>query len=159
MTHDEIMNLIDRSLFAEIGYTDEEGRQNIRKTFCVWHKGLGGHLISTNTSSSHIKELLKKDNVCIYFSDDAAFEGVCLFGKAVIHFDREFKELLWNEGDEKYYPGGIDDEDYCILEIKAQTGRYYRYDGKGDLTYEEICAYEDGKEYENGYAKVHSDDQ
>ena len=159
MTHDEIMNLIDRSLFAEIGYTDEEGRQNIRKTFCVWHKGLGGHLISTNTSSSHIKDLLKKDNVCIYFSDDAAFEGICLFGKAVIHFDREYKELLWNEGDEKYYPGGIDDEDYCILEIKAQTGRYYRYDGKGDLTCEEICAYDAGKEYENGYAKVHPDNR
>ena len=151
MTHDEIMNLIDRSLFAEIGYTDEEGRQNIRKTFCVWHKGLGGHLISTNTSSSHIKELLKKDNVCIYFSDDAAFEGVCLFGKAVIHFDREFKELLWNEGDEKYYPGGIDDEDYCILEIKAQTGRYYRYDGKGDLPADEIKAFDAGREYEKGY--------
>ena len=159
MTHDEIMDLIDRSLFAEIGYTDEEGRQNIRKTFCVWHKGLGGHLISTNTSSSHIKDLLKKDNVCIYFSDDAAFEGICLFGKAVIHFDREYKELLWNEGDEKYYPGGIDDEDYCILEIKAQTGRYYRYDGKGDLTCEEICAYDAGKEYENGYAKVHPDNR
>lgn len=159
MTHDEIMDLIDRSLFAEIGYTDEEGRQNIRKTFCVWHKGLGGHLISTNTSSSHIKDLLKKDNVCIYFSDDADFEGICLFGKAVIHFDRKFKELLWNEGDEKYYPGGIDDEDYCILEIKAQTGRYYRYDGKGDLTCEEICAYDAGKEYENGYAKVHPDNR
>ena len=159
MTHDEIMDLIDRSLFAEIGYTDEEGRQNIRKTFCVWHKGLGGHLISTNTSSSHIKDLLKKDNVCIYFSDNAAFEGICLFGKAVIHFDREYKELLWNEGDEKYYPGGIDDEDYCILEIKAQTGRYYRYDGKGDLTCEEICAYDAGKEYENGYAKVHPDNR
>ena len=156
MTLDEMMNLIDRSLFAEIGYTDESGRQNIRKTFCVWHKGLGAHLISTNTGSSHIKELLKNDNVCIYFSDDKAFEGVCLFGKAVIHFDREYKELLWNEGDEKYYPKGIDDEDYCILEIVAETGRYYRYDGKGDLTHEEILEYDAGKEYENGYDKVNA---
>ena len=154
MTQDEIMNLINRSLFAEIGYTDEEGRQNIRKTFCVWHKGLGGHLISTNTSSSHIKNLMKNDNVCIYFSDDNAFEGICLYGKAIIHFDREFKELLWNEGDEKYYPNGIDDEDYCILEIKAETGRYYRYDGKGDLTREEIFDFDSGKEYENGYDSV-----
>ena len=144
MTHDEIMNLIDRSLFAEIGYTDEDGRQNIRKTFCVWHKGLGGHLISTNTSSSHIKTLLKNDNIC-------------MFGKAIVHFDREYKELLWNEGDEKYYPKGIDDEDYCILEIMAESGRYYRYDGKGDLTCEEILAYDDGKEYENGYNRVNAD--
>ncbi len=152
MTHDEIMDLIDRSLFAEIGYTDESGRQNIRKTFCVWHKGLGGHLISTNTSSSHIKNLLKNDNVCIYFSDDKTFEGVCFFGKAVVHFDRKYKELLWNDGDEKYYPKGIDDEDYCILEIAAESGRYYRYDGKGDLTKEEILSYDEGREYINGYA-------
>ena len=154
MTHDEIMALIDRSLFAVIGYTDEEGRVNIRKTFCVWHKGLGRHLISTNTSSSHVQELLKNDKVCIYFSDDSTFEGVCLYGKAIIHFEREYKELLWNEGDEKYYPKGIDDEDYCILEIAADSGRYYRYDGKGDLSYDEICAYDAGKGYENGYAKT-----
>ena len=158
MTHDEIMNLVNRSLFAEIGYTDAEGRQNIRKTFCVWHRGLGGHLISTNTSSSHIKDLMKNDNVCIYFSDDTAFEGVCLYGKAVIHFDREYKQLLWNEGDEKYYPNGIDDEDYCILEIVAETGRYYRFDGKGDLTREEIRSYDAGKEYENGYDRVNKED-
>lgn len=155
MTHDEIMNLINRSLFAEIGYTDESGRQNIRKTFCVWHKGMGRHLISTNTGSAHIRTLKKNDNVCIYFSDDEAFEGVCLYGKAVVHFEREYKELLWNEGDEKYYPGGIDDEDYCILEIVADSGRYYRYDGKGDLSKEEICSYDEGKEYINGYDEIH----
>ena len=154
MTSDEIMNLINRSLFAEIGYTDDEGRQNIRKTFCVWHKGLGGHLISTNTSSSHIKTLLKNNNVCIYFSDDDAFESVCLYGKAVVHFEREYKELLWNEGDEKYYAKGIDDEDYCILEIVADSGRDYRYDGKGDLTADDIHSFDSGKKYENGYAKV-----
>ena len=40
MTKDEIMNLVNRSLFATIGYTDERGRQNVRRVFCVWHKGL-----------------------------------------------------------------------------------------------------------------------
>lgn len=59
MTHDEIMHLINRSLFAEIGYTDKDGRQNIRKVFCVWHKGLGRHLISTNTGSGHVQSLLQ----------------------------------------------------------------------------------------------------
>ena len=82
MTKDEIMNLINRSLFAEIGYTDEAGRQNIRKVFCVWHKGLGRHLISTNTSSGHVQSLMQNDRMCLYFSDDATFEAVCLYGKA-----------------------------------------------------------------------------
>ena len=99
MTKDEIMNLINRSLYATIGYTDEMGRQNVRRVFCVWHRGLGRHLISTNTSSAHVQSLLKNGNACLYFSDDSTFEGLCLFGNAVIHFEREYKELLWNEGD------------------------------------------------------------
>ena len=153
MTIDEIMNLINRSLFAAIGYTDETGRQNIRKVFCVWHKGLGRHLISTNTSSSHVQSLMEDNRICLYFSDDASFEGVCLFGRATVHFERPYKELLWNGGDEKYYPKGIDDEDYCILEVTADSGRTYRYDGKGDLSKTEIEAYDAGRTYENGYRK------
>jgi len=155
VTHDEMMNLIDRSLFATIGYTDEQGRQNVRRVFCVWHRGLGRHLISTNTSSSHVRSLLQNKNICLYFSDDATFEGICLYGEAVVHFERDYKELLWNEGDEKYYPKGIDDEDYCILEVAAESGRYYRYDGKGDLSNDEIITYDAGRKFENGYRKMH----
>ena len=153
MTYDEMMNLINRSLFATIGYTDEEGRQNVRKVFCVWHKGMGRHLISTNTSSSHIRSLKKNDDICIYFSDDATFEGVCLYGKAVLHFEKEYRQLLWNDGDEKYYPKGVEDPDYCILEIVADSGRYYRFDGKGNLSHDEITAYDAGKKYLNGYSE------
>ena len=154
MTKEEIMDLIDRSLFATVGYTDEEGRLNVRRVFCVWHKGIGRHLISTNTSSSHVRSMLQNDSACLYFSDDERFEGICLYGKAVIHQEREYKELLWNEGDEKYYPKGIDDEDYCVLEFIADGGRYYRYDGKGDLSKTEIDGFDSGREFENGYAKA-----
>ena len=66
VTKDEVMHLINRSLFATIGYTDEAGRQNVRRVFCVWHKGLGRHLISTNTSSAHVKSLMKNGNACLY---------------------------------------------------------------------------------------------
>ena len=48
MTKNEMMYLVNRSLFATIGYTDELGRQNVRRVFCVWHKGFGGHLISND---------------------------------------------------------------------------------------------------------------
>ena len=153
MTHDEIMNLINRSLFASIGYTDTQGRQNIRRVFCVWHKGLGRHLISTNTSSEHVQSLMQHPDACLYFSDDAAFEGVCLYCRAAAHFEREYKALLWNDGDEKYYPAGMDDPDYCVLELTAESGRFYRFDGKGDLSKSDLDAYDAGRDYENGYAK------
>lgn len=151
MTTSEIMDLVNRSLFAVIGYTDAADWQNVRKVFCVWHKGLGRHLISTNTSSSHVQSLRKDGNSCLYFSDDSTFEGLCLFGRTVIHHERMFRELLWNDGDEKYYPNGIDDEDYCILEFVAESGRYYRFDGKGDLSAAEIEAFDRNREFENGY--------
>lgn len=157
MTKDEIMNLIDRSLCADLGFTDEDGKQNIRRFFCVWHKGIGRHLISTNTSSSHVKSLLKKSDACLYFADNDSFEGICLPGNVIVHFEREYKELLWNEGDEKYYADGIDDEDYCVIEFIADSGRYYRFDGKGSLTKDELLQYDTGRKYENGYSRLNPD--
>lgn len=154
MTKEELRALADRSLFATLAYTDEEGRQNARRVFCTWHRGLGRHLISTNTSSAHVKSLMKNGNSCLYFSDDAAFEGLCLYGRAAVHFEREYRELLWHEGDEKYYPKGVEDEDYCIIEFIADSGRFYRYDGKGDLSASEIAAFDEGMEFEDRYAAV-----
>lgn len=151
MTKDEIMHLIDRSLFATLGYTDADGRPNVRRVFCVWHKGLGGHLISTNTGSQHVQSLLENDRACLYFSDDTTFEGVCLYGTARVRAERSFRALLWNDGDEKYYPLGIDDPDYCVLEFTADSARYYRFDGKGTLSTDEISLYDAGKTYVNGY--------
>ena len=153
MTRDELMDLIDRSLFATLGYADAQGRPNVRRVFCTWHKGLGRHLISTNTSSAHVRDLMQRDQACLYFSDDAAFEGLCLFGRVIVRLDREYKAMLWHEGDEKYYPKGIEDEDYCVLEFVADAGRYYRYDGKGDLSSEDLVAFDAGRSFEDGYAR------
>ena len=157
MTKDELMRLVDRSLFATIGYTDGDGRPNVRRVFCVWHRGLGRHLISTNTSSAHVQSLLKDGKGCLYFSDDSTFEGLCLHGRFLAHFEREYRELLWNEGDEKYYPKDVEDEDYCILEFTADSGRYYRYDGKGDLSSAELEAYDQSRTFKNGYRALHPD--
>lgn len=40
---------------------------------------------------------------------------------------------------------------------KADSGRYYRYDGKGDLPNAEIRSYDTGREYENGYRRTHNE--
>ncbi len=153
MTKDEMMDLVNRSLFATLGYADGQGRPSVRRVFCTWHRGLGRHLISTNTGSAHVRDLMRDGKACLYFSDDSTFEGLCLFGGVMAHFDREYRAMLWHDGDEKYYPKGVEDEDYCVLEFIADAGRYYRYDGKGDLNREEMDEYDAGREFEDGYAK------
>ncbi|GBE00003.1 hypothetical protein BMS3Abin07_02049 [bacterium BMS3Abin07] len=42
----------------------------------------------------------------------------------VLH-DSTSKEMIWNDGDEMYYPKGVTDPDYCVLKFTAQNGRYY----------------------------------
>lgn len=156
MTLNELMNLIDRSLFADLGFMDDQRRPSIRRVFCVWHKGLRRHLISTNTSSSHVQSLMKNAEACLYFADSERFEGICLSGRAVPHFEREYRELLWHDGDEKYYSQGVGDPDYCILEFIAEEGRYYRYGDKGNLTAREMDEFDEGREFEDGYSKLSS---
>lgn len=153
MTPVEIRNLIDRSLFANLGYIGADGHPAIRRVFCTWHRGIGSHLISTNTSSGHVQRLTERPEACLYFADNEAFEGVCLTGRAVPTRDKAYRELLWNDGDEQYYPLGVDDPDYMIVEFTADKAEYYRCDGKGMLDAGTIRALDAGKAFENGYAR------
>lgn len=148
MTKDEMLALIRRSDTADLGYL-EEGCPAIRRVFCTWHRGLGRHLISTNTSSGHVQALMRERRACLYFADGQSFEGLCLSGHVDVHFEREWKHLLWHPQDVKYYPGGVDDPDYCVLEFIADSGSYYRFDGKGRLSREEMAAYDQGRAYES----------
>lgn len=78
MTLDEISKLINDSMFANIGFIDADGNPGIRKVFCTWHKGVGTHLISTNTSSMHVQAFLKNPSASLYFDNSKTFEGICL---------------------------------------------------------------------------------
>ncbi len=146
----EIWNLIQRSQFVELGFVDSQGMPHIRKTYIQQdYKSISRHFISTNTSSFHVQELLKNGKACLYYSDDKTFEGLCFYGTIKVHFEKEYKAYFWHEGDEKYYPKGIEDEDYCILEFCSEYGQYYGNMGKcridvtqideKELGIEEIC--------------------
>ena len=150
MTQQEMYSLVYRSGTAMLGYTDEDGRQNIRTVFSTFHRGIGVHLISTNTSSAHVQSLLKNGNACLYFADNSAFEALCLYGRAVVHFDREYKEMLWHPQDIQYYAKGVEDEDYCVVEFIAESGRFYSGSSKnykGDVTGQEIEALTAGRTF------------
>lgn len=131
--------LVKRSEFVDLGFIGYDGMPNIRKVFNLWqYKSMNRHFISTNTSSYHVRALLKNNNVCLYYSDNRTFQGLCLYGKAIVHFEKEYKQFFWNNGDEKYYPQGIEDEDYCIIEFLAEHGWYYGNMGKYEISNKDI---------------------
>lgn len=152
MTHDELMSVVKRSMYADLGYINQDGKPAVSRFFCVWHRGIGSHLISTGSFFNHSKCLENGGDACLYFADEPKCFSVLMTGRAAPTQDRRLRQLLWYEGDEQYFPMGIDDPKYCVIEFKAESLSWY-YDGqKGKMSAEEIAAFDAGKDYENGQA-------
>ena len=66
------------------------------------------------------------------------------------------RESAWKDGDEQYYPQGVEDEDYCIIEFRAESGRFYRYDGIGNVTKTEMEEFDQNAEFVDYYDSLNS---
>lgn len=137
----ELWSLIQRTQFAHISYIDDEEKPQVKMLFCNFHIGMSRFFFSTNTSSQHVQELSKRPKACVYISDSENFKGLALTGEMITHHDYETKKLLWHDTDIKYYPKGVNDEDYTVLEFVVESGRYYNgksYDLGKDIFYDKI---------------------
>lgn len=116
----------DRLKTAFIGSVDEQGYPNIKAMLQPRKReGIKTFYFSTNTSSMRVRQFLSNDKACVYFCDNRFFRGVMLRGTMEVLTDAESKEMVWREGDEEYYPGGVTDPDYCVLKFTAASGRFY----------------------------------
>ena len=80
---------------------------------------------STNTSSSKISQIKNNPNVCVYYSKPDEYKGCMLSGKIKIVTDQNVKKSLWQDNWKMYYPGGVADNDYTILELKPNLLKVY----------------------------------
>ncbi len=117
--------LVNRSTIAMLGTTDAEGYPNIRALIKVENEDLKRIWFSTNTSSRKIPQLKNNPKACVYFVDFDKWMGLTLVGRVEILQDSESRQRLWHEGDEKYYPLGVNDPDFSVLRFTAQWGKYY----------------------------------
>lgn len=156
MTPLDIMALIDRSLYADLAYIDEDGKPVACRFYCVWHRGIGRHIMSTGTVHKHSRCLMNGGDACLYFGDESNCANVSLSGRCYVRQDHDLKALLWFEGDEHFFPLGVDDPTYCVLEFEADSLRYYYEGTKGGMDSEAIAAFDAGRDtYVNGYKKTH----
>ena len=98
---DENAEFIRGAAFAGLGFLDERVRPSIRRVFCTGRRGIGGHLISTNTSSSHVRRLMRDSAACLYFANEARVADICWTGRAMVYTDRAHSEMLrrgWDVG-------------------------------------------------------------
>lgn len=121
-----IGNIIDKQTTALIGSVDENGFPNIKAMLQPRKReGIKTIYFSTNTSSKRVAQFNNNDKASLYFMDKRFFRGAMLIGTIEVLEDSKYKEMLWREGDEMYYPKGVTDPDYCVLKFTAMSGRYY----------------------------------
>ncbi|MFW9972675.1 MAG: pyridoxamine 5'-phosphate oxidase family protein, partial [Candidatus Odinarchaeota archaeon] len=80
---------------------------------------------STNTSSSKIDHIKENPKVSVYFCDTEQFKGVMFGGEIEIIEDMEIKRQFWLDRSIRYYPKGLEDPDYTILQFKPKEARFY----------------------------------
>jgi general stress protein 26 len=119
-------NLIDKAGVSIISSIDEEGFPNSKAMLPPRKReGIKNLFFTTNTSSMRVKQYTKNPKSCVYFFDKRFYRGVMLRGAMKVLHDSATKKLIWQDGDELYYPRGVTDPDYCVLRFTAQSGRYY----------------------------------
>lgn len=128
----KLLKLVEDAKEAYVSSLDEAGFPHTRAMFSLMHDGLFTHYLSTNVSAEHTAQFRKDSRACLYFCEPSRFLGLNLIGTVEVCTDRKHREMLWHEGDEKYYPKGIDDEDYCVLKFTALHCRYYHGEGNFD---------------------------
>ena len=121
-----IGNMIDKQSVAFIGSVNTDGFPNMKAMLPPRKReSIRNFWFTTNTSSMRVAQYRKNPNACIYFMDKRFFRGVQLLGTMEVLEDAASKEMIWQDGDTMYYPGGVTDPDYCVLKFTAQSGRYY----------------------------------
>ena len=121
-----IGNLIEKSSLTQICYIDDDSFPITKAMLKPREReGIKVFWFSTNTSSNKVKSFRKNPKASIYFVDRRFFRGVSLAGTVEVLETQEAKERIWQQGDDMYYPQGVDDPDYCVLRFTAQKGRYY----------------------------------
>lgn len=121
-----IGGLIDRSAVVTVGSVDAEGFPNMKAMYAPrCRNGIRELYFTTNLSSLRVAQFRANPKACVYFCDRRFFRGVMLRGTMEVLTDAAHRELIWRDGDERYYPAGAADPDYCVLRFTARDGRYY----------------------------------
>lgn len=126
MKIETIENLLRNAKIAYIASVDEHGFPNLKAMLAPRkNNGLKEFWFTTNTSSMRVSQYRKNPKASIYYADNRFFRGVMFIGTMEILEDGASKEMIWQDGDELYYPKGVTDPDYCVLKFTAQKGRTY----------------------------------
>ena len=121
-----IAQMADKLPIAYISSVDQEGFPWTKAMLKPRKReGIKTFYFTTNTFSIRVAQYKANPKASIYFCDAKGFKGMMLRGTMEVLTDAVSKEMIWHDGDEQYYPGGVTDPNYCVLKFTATDGRFY----------------------------------
>ena len=121
-----IAQMADKLPIAYISSVDQEGFPWTKAMLKPRKReGIKTFYFTTNTFSIRVAQYKANPKASIYFCDAKGFKGMMLRGTMEVLTDAASKEMIWHDGDEQYYPGGVTDPNYCVLKFTATDGRFY----------------------------------
>ena len=121
-----IAQMADKLPIAYISSVDQEGFPWTKAMLKPRKReGIKTFYFTTNTFSIRVAQYKANPKASIYFCDTKGFKGMMLRGTMEVLTDAASKEMIWRDGDEQYYPGGVTDPNYCVLKFTATDGRFY----------------------------------
>ena len=121
-----IAQMADSLPIAFISSVDNEGYPCTKAMLAPRKReGIKTFYFTTNTFSLRVAHYKANPKASIYFCDEKGFKGMMLRGTMEVLTNAKSKEMIWREGDEQYYPGGVTDPNYCVLKFTATDGRFY----------------------------------
>ena len=121
-----IAQMADKLPIAYISSVDQDGFPWTKAMLKPRKReGIKTFYFTTNTFSIRVAQYKANPKASIYFCDAKGFKGMMLRGTMEVLTDAASKEMIWHNGDEQYYPGGVTDPNYCVLKFTAIDGRFY----------------------------------
>lgn len=121
-----IAQMADKLPIAYISSVDQDGFPWTKAMLKPRKReGIKTFYFTTNTFSIRVAQYKANPKASIYFCDAEGFKAVMLRGTMEVLTDTVSKEMIWRDGDEQYYPGGVTDPNYCVLKFTTTDGRFY----------------------------------
>lgn len=118
--------MIDKASTVFLSYTDTDGFPVTKAMFTPREReGIRTFWLTTNVSSDKTACFRANPAASLYVLDKRFYRGLSICGTVEVSTDPADKQRIWRNGDERYYPGGVNDPDYCVLKFTAVKARYY----------------------------------
>ena len=121
----DVVNSCDTVQFCTLGLDKYPETRTLANIFNKDKKDLNELYFMTNIHSNKIKQILKNNNVSLYYLNLNTRKSITLFGNTEIIFDNNEKSKFWVNDMLKFGYTGKNDENYCIIKFKPISYKYY----------------------------------